>query len=386
MVYPIRFLGALIVLFISLHFADAETPFRYPEAKHGQGELKYRNGLPVVLVQGKPEAIGEQLAVLAAKPAPRVLDYPRELLAAHGFQFVWPWFVKVGGSMLPQFPADHRAEFDALVKAGLDRDRLVVGNTMFDVKKLVACSALIVEPQRSATQGPLFGRNLDYPSLGYIHQYSLVTVYRPEGKHAFVSIGFPGLVGCVSGMNDAGLALAVHEVYALKDGIERFDGKGIPYALCYRRLLEECTTIAEAEKLLRSMKRTTIINLAVCDRTGGAVFEVTPRDVVVRRPDAGLCSCTNHFLTDEHKPAREPNIFMTLDRFATLEKSRQMPKLGVADVQKQLHAVSMLNHTLQTMIFEPATLKLHLAIGACPSSGEPLKTLDLAPLFRSKPE
>ena len=36
------------------------------------------------------------------------------------------------------------------------------------------------------------------------HQHSLVTVYRPEGKHAFVSIGFPGLVGCVSGLDGQG--------------------------------------------------------------------------------------------------------------------------------------------------------------------------------------
>jgi hypothetical protein len=54
----------------------------------------------------------------------------------------------------------------------------------------------------------------------------------------------------------------------------------------------------------------------------------------------------------------------------------------VAEVHKQLHAVAMRDHTLQTMVFEPATLKLHLAIGACPSSAEPLKTLDLKPLFR----
>jgi len=37
--------------------------------------------------------------------------------------------------------------------------------------------------------------------------------------------------------------------------------------------------------------------------------------------------------------------------------------------------------TVQTMIFEPATLKLHLAIGSCPSSALPMKELDLKPLF-----
>ena len=51
-------------------------------------------------------------------------------------------------------------------QSGVDRDLLIVGNTMFDVKKIGGCSTLIVEPDRSATGGPLFGRNLDFPTLG----------------------------------------------------------------------------------------------------------------------------------------------------------------------------------------------------------------------------
>src|SRR5205085_6318195 len=109
---------------------------------------------------------------------------------------------------------------------------------------------------RSATGQPLFGRNLDYPTLGFLHEYTLVTVYRPTGKHAFVSIGFPGFIGCLSGMNDAGLTIAILEVYQTRDESPAFDAQGTPFALCFRRVLEECSTAAEAEALLRSMKRT----------------------------------------------------------------------------------------------------------------------------------
>ena len=107
-------------------------------------------------------------------------------------------------------------------------------------------------PEHSATKGPLFGRNLDFYTLGMLDKYSLVTVHRPKGKHAFVSIGFPGLFGCVSGMNDAGLALAVHEVFLARDGASMFNPKGVPYTFCFRRILEECETVEEAEKLLRA--------------------------------------------------------------------------------------------------------------------------------------
>ena len=120
-------------------------------------------------------------------------------------------------------------------------------------------------PRHGATKGPLFGRNLDFPTLGLSDKYSLVTVYRPQRKHAFVSVGFPGLFGCLSGMNDAGLALAVHEVFLSRDGATIFNPKGVPYTFCFRRILEECATVEEAEKLLRATPRTTILNLALCD-------------------------------------------------------------------------------------------------------------------------
>jgi len=54
------------------------------------------------------------------------------------------------------------------------------------------CSSLLIEPSRSATGGPLFGRNLDFYGRGILHKYSLVAVYRPDGKHAFAAVTFPG--------------------------------------------------------------------------------------------------------------------------------------------------------------------------------------------------
>src|SRR5262249_51624636 len=153
----------------------------------------------------------------------------------------------------------------------LGRNLLLVGNTMFDLEKISQCAALIVEPNRSATGHMLFGRDLDIPSLGVLHEFSLVYIYRPTGKHAFASIGFPGMLGCISGMNDAGLTLATLEVLTTKDDSPSFDPEGTPFALCFRRVLEECTTVEEAAQLLRSMKRTTSVNLAIGDCKKAAV-------------------------------------------------------------------------------------------------------------------
>jgi predicted choloylglycine hydrolase len=288
-----------------------------------------------------------------------------------------PLMVKTGNAMVAQFPADYRKELEVAAKAaGINRDLLVLGNTMFDIKKMAGCSTLIINPERSATGAPLLGRNLDFPTLGYLHKYSLVIVCRPKGKHAFAAVSFPGLIGVLSGMNDAGLALATLEVYSTRDGSANFNSKGVPYALCYRKILEECTTVAQAEKLLRSMKRTTLMNLAVCDKKGGAVFEITPKSVVVRRPEKGICPCTNHFRT------RGLATNMRCERYAALEKCAEMKKVDLATIAKKLDAANQDKMTLQTMIFEPGSLTLHLAIGKCPTSKLPLKKLDLGPLLK----
>jgi hypothetical protein len=374
--------------------ARGGEPFRYPEGIHGKGELKYVHGIPVLSVEGTPKEIGEQVGVLC-KPAARLLNFPREALehlaTPAGAKALWPVVVKRCTMLLDNFPADYRAELEAMVKSGgVDHELAVVGNTAFDLKAdlgaLFGCSALVVEAERSVTGQPIFGRNMDYLSLGYLHQYSLVTVYRPTGKHAFASVGYPGMVGCLSGINDAGLALTILETTGARPGEGPvFNPRGIPFALCYRKLLEECTTVDEAATLLRQLKRTTTNNLTLCDRSGSAVFEVTPTRVVVRRARKGINTCTNHFCSEELKLTKPKNAYATLDRLATLDKARELEKkLGVEDVHRYLDAVNQGNLTLQTMIFQPASLTLHVAfaVGEQPSSSRILARLELAPLLK----
>jgi predicted choloylglycine hydrolase len=363
----------------------AAAPFRFPAGRHGKAELKYVNGIPVLIVSGTPREIGSAVGALALKPARRVVSYPRGLLKALDLDRTWALFLNTGKAMFKQFPEPYQEELEAMVRAArVERDGVIAGNTFFDLKKFLACSAVLVSGDRSATGGPLLARNLDYPSLGYIHQYSLVTVYRPRGKHAFATVGFPGLVGALSGINDAGLALGVLEVFDVKSGEPHFDVRGIPYGLCLRTLLAECRTIAEAQKKLEGMKRTTTINVIIADRKGVAVLEVTPGRVVRRDPEKGVCPCTNHFCTATLKPDKPVNVDNSFERFATLAEVRTWK--GKADreqLRKQLDACNLGNLTLQTMVFEPATLRLHLSIGKTPASRGPLRTLDLTPLFKA---
>jgi len=391
-----------VVALLALTPTLAGETFRYREAKHGKGELRNIHGLPVLFVEGTPEEIGEQIAILGIKPAERLLHYPKDVLNAFfppngvpgikretGVALTWRGLLAVGETMAPHFPADHSREFDAVVKAhGGPRDLLLAANTMFDIKKMFShdalffgCSSLVVSGARSTTGHAFMGRNLDFPTMGYLHEYTLVTVYRPVGKRAFLSVGFPGMIGAISGMNDAGLALAVLEVYNAKDGSPRFQN-GQPFAMTYRRILEECTTIEEALKLLEGTQRTTMCNLAVCDQKSGGILEITPKSVVYRRSADGVCPCTNHFNSAELAKENQNNLFDTLRRYQLLSKAKELPKVSLVDVAAKLHEANLGEHTLQTMIFEPAALKLHLALAPCPSSQHLPRELDLKALLR----
>ena len=180
-------------------------------------------------------------------------------------------------------------------------------------------------------------------------------------------------------MNDAGLALAVHEVHASADGAPLLNPKGMPYTLAFRRVLEECTTIEEAEKVLRKTERSTILSLALCDRQGCGVLEITPKTVVLRRGGDGICVNTNHFRSESLAVSK------VCPRYALLSKAAAIEKLGVADVFKKLDEVNAGPLTAQSMVFEPGPLILHVAMGKGPATKGPLERLELKPLFKPAP-
>jgi hypothetical protein len=96
-----------------------------------------------------------------------------------------------------------------------------------------------------------------------------------------------------------------------------------------------------------------------------------------------MCICTNHFCSKELRPEKPTNIVRTFQRFETLTKLEgRKDALTVDALRKQLDATNLGDQTLQTMIFEPATLRLHVGLGKPPSSARPAKKLELAELLK----
>ena len=372
-------LAVVVTVCAACGFRPAAPPFPIPAARHGKGEFRFVNGVPVLFLQGTSAEMGEQHGKLVGKYVKPLLTYPKAFMKKAGRARQWPLAATAGRLLLLQLNKDHRTELRTTIAAsGLDADSVIVANTMLELRRMGGCSAIVVGKTRSKTGNVIFGRNFDFPPLGLLDKYGIVTVYRPKGKRAFVSIGYPGLIGVASGMNDAGLCVATLDVYGTKDGSPRFDPRGKPMMFTFRRILEECKTVEEADAFLRKTKATTWMNLTVCDANGGTVFELTPKSVVARKPIDGLLSCTNHFRSDELCTSKE------CKRYTALFKSHRLKKLGLKNVQKLLHDANQKLWTVQTMIFEPAVMKLHVSLTNPPTSNKALKTLDVRKLLRGE--
>ncbi|MEZ6068204.1 MAG: carcinine hydrolase/isopenicillin-N N-acyltransferase family protein [Planctomycetaceae bacterium] len=147
----------------------------------------------------------------------------------------------------------------------------------------------------------------------------------------------------------------------------------MPLGLTYRRILEECASVAEAEALLKEVGRTTWMNLAVADSREAVVFEITPEQVGVRPAESGVACCTNHFQLDGLTTIQSCDRIQKLDRLAGNGE-----KFDVRQVQSALHAVNQGEFTLQTMVFEPKSLRMHVSFGGPgPVSNRQMKTLEL---------
>lgn len=376
-----RFVLILAVCLVAPVARGAE-PKSFPEAKHGNGELRYIDGVPVLIVRGKPAEMGEQFGKLAIANAPDLGGLHERFLKDSGQEKRYPFIKVMAATLKPNFPPHILTEVETAAKeSGRELSLLLFANTVADLSSGMGCSTVVVEKERSTTGSPLFGRNFDWLPTKGITEHTLVVVYKGEGKRAFAAVTISPIGGVISGINDAGLAVTINEI-SLKQSKDKaaFNWKGTPLLLSFRRVLEECATVAEAEKLLREMPRTTACCLTLCDKHGGAVFEITPTNLEVRTAENGVCCCTNHFRTE--KLCVDEKCW----RYAKLAplQAKDAPKLGVKDVFARLDEVQQGKYTLQCMVFEPGERVLHLAYSEGNATKAKPHKLELGKLFDEK--
>ncbi|NGX42174.1 MAG: hypothetical protein K940chlam7_00451 [Chlamydiae bacterium] len=127
-----------------------------------------------------------------------------------------------------------------------------------------ACTTVLEKDE----EGVVFGRNMDWPTLGVAGTYSIM-IRRKYGDKTILEIGTPGLVGTVTGMTSKGFALSMNVAEGKTQNID-----GLPTSIFNRRCIEKCSTVGEVEDFIKGNPTLGPFHLTVATKDEGRVFDL----------------------------------------------------------------------------------------------------------------
>lgn len=258
--------------------------------------------------------------------------------------------------------------------SGMPYEQILVMNTFPDAllgKRPEARSAFAVRTKK----GLLVGRNLDWTNFGIAHRHVVVFILEPKEGHRVMSVGWPGIIGAITGMNDAGLTVTLNMAFA-----NDAEPDATPFLIRLRRILDDESTIEGATKALVDQPRTFAANvlLASAKENDASVVELSgQRHAAVSMKD-GLVITTNFYQSLDIDGGAGG------DRSAQPQRSRA--KTGEAttrgDAQRALGSVCFRGPDLgmvtnQSVVFRPAELTADIATGSVPATSGRYYTVSL---------
>lgn len=218
----------------------------------GRGTLLEISGQRVLLVAGTPYEMGYQQGYLLKDQVRQLVRTVLLIARAAGERFDNAGFP--GGienawqRTRPFIDQRYLDEIEGLADgAGIPLQDAQLANIF---PELFHCSGFSLFGK--ATQGGrmLHGRILDYMTEAGLQDLAVVTVAKPDSFHAFVTVGYAGFLGSVTGMNQR--QIVVGEMGGRGEG--KWDG--MPMTFLVRKVLEEADTLDQAVSLFRDTPRT----------------------------------------------------------------------------------------------------------------------------------
>ena len=346
------------------HNRNAIIPDFAPAEVEG-GKLEVHEGTPLLRMRGTPYECGYQHGRLLGEHVRILFDRYLKLFAGN-----FRYDLDLARTMERYIPQKYVDEMRGLAEgADIPYDVVLVSTCFLDIHKVAACSTFVVHDASSKSGEIMMGRNLDFPALGVAHRVNLVSVYESKDAPPFASVAWPGFLGCLSGMNARGLALAMMLVY----GHTRSDHlNGVPFALHYRDVLESCSNVDEAVERFERREYAVCNNIMLADASRNAArLELHTRSVGVERdtPEFPALYCTNHFRTGDRRKALAFTAMSSFPRLWRMSKSAERREAyDEASVKDLLGRVAIKGINLQRIMFYPERGEIEVAFGK-PSAG-----------------
>lgn len=292
----------------------------------------------------------KQIAILGKGGAKAYSD-PRGTLLAHA------------KANEPYIPEEYLEEMRGLADgAGLKYEDVLILSSHVDYFAIL-CSTFVARGPKTADGALIEGRNLDWAKGGLkeLDAYSAVIVRKPNTGHAFASVIYPGIVGDLTTINDAGVAVELNFSMAVE---EENGDSGVPALILVRMLAQYAESTDQAEKIIRDAKRIAGYNVVVADgKTGDArLIELTAKTVDTLGFKDDALHTTNHFTTPalegkniaagNFSSSPSPERYARLSELLIQHHGAITPEIA----QTMMHDSGvMVDGTVQTIVLRPAT-------------------------------
>lgn len=233
--------------------------------KIGQGD----DEIGVLYLKGAPYEMGFQHGELLKEDVKSciegILDYCYRYAEEQGLDRSGSDFFldEAYRKMEPYIPKDYREEMMGLADGSGVPLKMIHRIHAVPGLDETSCSALAAFG-KATLDGNLYQlRILDYSLEFGVQNYPTISVYQPNEGNPFVSIGWAGFIGVLSGMNEEGVAVSQmgggnpkDESPWIPDSPPEETISGIPMIFLLKKVLQYSENVSEALGILKSAERT----------------------------------------------------------------------------------------------------------------------------------
>ncbi len=332
--------------------AQSFTPDILGRTDDGKGLLCRYQRKSILFVAGTPAEMGAAHGKLLRREVNQI--YERIMLVAAGYlvnKDDW-FFTRIEEVMkrnAPYTPQRYLDECDALAKAAGMPERAIREINFFP--EMFHCSGVAVRGKASANGEVVHARVLDYMRDIRLQNFAQLIVYMPDKGNNWVSVSYAGFVGTVTAMNGQGLAMG--EMGG--SGYGKWDGLSMAFMM--RRVMEECSTVKEALKLMQEVPLTCDYYYVLSDKTGdmAAISAIAGKPMVISGPGEQQ---------DKLPPVPEDTVYISGGKRAEHLGRLLQENFGKIDAQKMIEIIKRpvaMNSNLHNAVFLPQSGTLYFA-------------------------
>jgi isopenicillin-N N-acyltransferase-like protein len=187
---------------------------------------------------------------------------------------------------------------------------------------LVGCTSFATWGTSSVDSQLLIARNFDFYVSDEFAKYKLLLFVKPDSGYRFVMLTWPGLLGCVSGMNEKGVTVTIN---AAKSDMPT--AAATPISLLAREILQYAENIDQAYAIAQDRKTfvSETIMIGSDKDKSAALIEKSPTKTSIFYSNTNRLLCSNHYQSKAFD--NDKNNLTNIDESASMYRFLRLNEL-----------------------------------------------------------